>query len=100
MGIYISKNSHGKVLRDHDKVSDLHEDGAHLLTLEEVKVLEYEPDVLICIVDNGSFQAAAFIYDKKEFQTFYTYKEKYIDGRPYYWMRHPKAKELSELSEL
>ena len=94
MGYYINKNSSGKSLSAKNKFMELVEDGASVIGFDELQTLKYEPDVLICIADNGPFQAAAFIYSQKEFDIFYTYKEKFNDPRPYYWLRHPNAKNL------
>lgn len=47
---------------------------------------------IICVVDNGHFEAAAFCYSKEEFEVFMT-----PDGRPKTWMlmNRDKAEELT-----
>ena len=97
MGVYINKNLDGSNLSLTNKLQELIQSGGKLISENELKTLQYEPNVLICIVDNIHFQAVAFIYDKEEFDRLYNYKNKYNDERPYYWLRHPKAKDLSIL---
>lgn len=53
-----------------------------------------EGKALICVVDNGMFEAAAFAYDDREFKEFSNPK----DFRPKTWvlMDLAKAKELTD----
>ncbi len=40
-----------------------------------------EDKALLCVVDNGPFEAAGFAYDEREFEAF-----SHSDGRPREWM--------------
>jgi hypothetical protein len=76
---------------------------AHLIceAVPEAKIIpgpesfeQYPPDVgLICVVDNGLFEAAAFCYSPREFAEF----ARSNDFRPKVWLTMPrkKAEELS-----
>lgn len=84
MGYYINKNSKGEDLPAHGKVAALMEDGAK-------SCLPYFKPNLICVVDNGMFEAAGYCYNEDEFEVFAR-----EDGRDKTWLVHPKAKELAE----
>lgn len=83
MGYYINKTSKGVQLPASDKADYLILDGAI-----EVPA-KFQPN-LICVVENGPFDAAAYAYNEKEFNEF-----NYPDGRPKRWLVHPKAAELA-----
>lgn len=86
MGYYINKPKKG-VFTDTSystKVSALIADGATQVTGDE-----FVPN-LICVVNNGPFAAAAYCYNKAEFDEF-----KRPDGRTKTWLIHPDAIELS-----
>ena len=55
-----------------------------------------EGKALICVIDNGLFEAAAFCYDQREFEVF-----SHPDGRPKSWilMDLEKTKELTGYKE-
>ena len=84
MGKYINNASTGKALPATGKADLLIEDGA-----TEVAGDKFEEN-LICIVDNGFFDAAAYAYSESEYDEF-----KREDGRPKRWVTHPKAKEIA-----
>lgn len=46
---------------------------------------------LVCVVDNGAFEAAGYAYSVNEMEVF-----KASDGRPKQWLLFDKAKELAE----
>jgi hypothetical protein len=63
MGYYINETTKGKTLDSQGKIKDLLEDGAKIVKAE------FQPN-LICVVDNGMFQAAGYCYSKEEFEEF------------------------------
>ncbi len=87
MGYYINHNSQGKALDSFLKAEQLMLDGA--------KVVEpVWQENLICVVENGIFDAAGYAFDEKEFEQFL-----YPDGRKKTWLTHPLAKKLSGYEE-
>lgn len=82
MGKYININSKGEPLSVHHKATELLADGATLVSTPKVWI----PN-LICVVDNGLFEAAAYVEDERELIRFRD------DGtnRPKVWMTHPDA---------
>ena len=64
----------------------------HLHPYEALKYMDLD-FALICVVNNGLFEAAAFIYNHHEYEAFNDPR----DGRPKKWlvMDLGKAKELS-----
>lgn len=83
MGYYINSNSKGLPLPATGKAKELIADGGTLTNVE------FQDD-LVCVVENGFFDAAAYIYSPSEMEEF-----KRADGRRKHWLIHPKAKELS-----
>lgn len=65
MGYYIQGPTHGKaqyIIEEH---------GATIITVQEAWNLINEPDIaIICVLQNGPFDAAAFCYDADEFEAF------------------------------
>lgn len=53
------------------------------------------PDALLCVVENGPFDAIAVAYDKEEMESF-----DHDDGRPKTWLTIPKAKAMELCPEL
>jgi len=84
MGYYIDKTSKGTILPACDKADYLILDGA-----KEVKA-EFQPN-LVCIVENGFFDAAGYAYSKNEFDQFNDPN----DNRPKRWLIYPLAGKLS-----
>jgi len=64
---FIIVNYGGKIIAPPEKFSDIPKDVG-----------------LICVVDNGAFEAAAFVYDEKEFEAFGSSSDS--DFRPRTWM--------------
>lgn len=93
MGYYINPpdhRSHGKgewLIENHDAIE--------VSTKEALQILESQDTNtgVICVVDNGSFEAAAFCFDKREFEEF-SFSG---DNRPKRWFSidREKAKQLS-----
>ena len=90
MGYYIEvPRSKGKA----QQIEDLY--GGMILP----KIPDYanipESKALICIVDNGMFEAAGFVYNEQEYNAF-----AYPDGRPRTWliMDRETAEKLSGFS--
>lgn len=50
---------------------------------EILKPKEYRKD-LVCVVDNGTFEAAGYVFDEEEFMAFSSF-----DGRPKRWFVLP-----------
>lgn len=85
MGYYINKTSKGDELPSNGKVLALLADGAKLTS-------PIWQENLICVVENGYFDAAGYAFSEKEFEHF----NSSTDQRPKTWMTHPMAKELAE----
>lgn len=66
------------------KCSVLIEKGAQVIDKEELK---YQED-LVCVVDNGFFGAAAYVYDQEEFDAFQPTK---TDMRLRAWFKFENA---------
>lgn len=84
MGYYINSTSKGVPLPKCNKADYLILDGA-----KEVKA-EFQPN-LICVVENGFFDAAGYAFNKDEFEVF----NDPGDYRSKRWLVHPMAAELS-----
>lgn len=86
MGQYINKMPNGKFLSANDKAEQL-------LKIEGAKEIN-EGDVtfqdnLVCIVQNGAFDAAAFMYSQSEFDCWVR-----PDSRLRRWLIIPNAQDL------
>lgn len=87
MGYYLNEMPNGEKLPASGKVQKLLMiDGAELI--EEPQ--DWEENI-VCVVDNGPFEAAAYAYSKNELEVF-----KYPDGRPKKWLKVPGAKEIAK----
>ena len=89
MGYYIDNDSSGAVLPRFDKAE-------HLIQYEGAIVLENPTEFvegMVCVVENGMFDAAAYAYSESEFKCFYDL----ADVRKKTWLRldPEKAKQLS-----
>ena len=84
MGYYINQNSKGQGLPALCKVSALIADGA---TITDASFKEN----LVCVVNNGPFEAAGYMYSENEFNQFAR-----PDGRDKIWLVYPHAKELAK----
>jgi hypothetical protein len=83
MGYYIQSTSKNQPLANKKKAEALIADGATVV--EPI----YQPN-LICVVENGAFDAAGYCYSQSEFEAFLD-----DDGRKKTWLTHPDARELS-----
>jgi hypothetical protein len=85
MGYYINQTSTGQPLPSIGKVKALVLDGAKIVAPE------YQPN-LVCVVDNGPFEAAGYCYSEEEFKEF----NNPGDWRPKTWLVHPLAEQLAK----
>jgi len=67
VGMYINTLTNGTYLPARGKADALLKDGATELTPEEART--YRP-FMVCVVENSSFDAAGFAYDREEFAAF------------------------------
>lgn len=86
MGYYINHNSKDIALPVCNKADYLILDGA----LEIKKPRKFLLD-LVCVIENGPFDAALFCYSKSEFEQVTNEQ----DDRPKRWLIYSKAAELS-----
>ena len=84
MGLYINQTSTGAPLPNLGKADALIADGAVVVKAQ------WQPN-LICVVNNGMFEAAGYAFCEEEFNVF-----KMPDGRKKIWLTHPKAEELAK----
>lgn len=83
MGFYIETKSY----QAKGKAKYLHEfEGATLLL--DPKFPENSNTILICVVDNGPFEAAGICYNRQEFMDF----NEPDDPRPKVWLTLPRQK--------
>jgi len=90
MGYYINKDSKGNALPPHGKVRALIADGAHII---EHRDGEFEEN-LVCVVDNGMFEAAGYAFNADEMEAF-----EYPDGRYRTWLVYEHARMTSGCKE-
>lgn len=90
MGYFIDQLPDGSVLPKLGKAELLlkHVEGSKIIE----KPTEFAPD-LVCVVDNGPFEAAGYMYDPRELE--YVLKSLENDKRPYVWLMVPGAAQLS-----
>lgn len=87
MGKYINRDARGIPLPAKGKAGALIADGAtHLLEKPKFWVED-----LVCVVDAGAFDAAAYVYDEKEFIHFTANH----DARALVWLIYKSAKDLA-----
>ena len=91
MGYYVQGPAHRKadfIMKNYDAMK---------VTLPEAKEAVIEGMGVICVVDNGAFEAAAFCYNEQEFNAF----NDPSDNRPKTWliMDRKKAEELSKFNQ-
>lgn len=89
MGKYINTDSNGNDLPNRGKVSILVKDGAEIIGNQNC-IPDFCTD-MVCVVDNGIFEAAGYAYDEREFNVF-----TYPDGRPKIFLKYKHAKELAK----
>lgn len=85
MGRYINKTSTGEEL-SRKKVEDLIKDGAK----EILPPTEWRPG-LVCVADNGSFEAAGYAFDERQMKIMLT-----PDHRKTVWLEYSHAEALAE----
>lgn len=85
MGFYINYDSNGIVMTPWDKCTPLLLDGATEIPPPQ----EFAPN-LVCVVDNGGIEAAAYAFDEREFKVFIAEKE-----RKTRWFIYEHARALS-----
>jgi hypothetical protein len=80
MGYYINENSLGEPLPNIGKANILimSNDASQILPPKEFPT-DY---AIICVVDNGYFEAAGYCYSKEEYEEFRS-----PDGRPKRWLK-------------
>lgn len=83
MGKYINVDSKGTPLPSSGKVAALLNDGATRTSAE------FQPN-LVCVVNNGMFEAAAYCYNESEFKEFAN------TSRPTTWLIVPNAESLAK----
>lgn len=88
MGYYINKLPNGEILPPNGKAKKL-------LSLiegtEEINQPEEWEEDIVCVVENGLFDAAAYAYDENELRVFSRF-----DGRPKRWLKVPNAKAIAK----
>ena len=85
MGKYINQTSGGNPLPATLKAAELVKDGATIVFNPKFQ------ENLVCVVNNGPFEAAAYCYSQTEFDHFNDPK----DYRAKIWLTYPHAKELA-----
>jgi hypothetical protein len=85
MGLYINETSTGQELPAKGKYDILIADGGQPHDGKDFV------ENLVCVVDNGPFEAAGYAYSFAEFQAF-----RRFDGRPRKWLTHPQAQTLAK----
>lgn len=66
-----------------------------IITFEEAKALINNPEIaIVCVVDNGLFEAAAYCYSYKEFEDF----SRAEDQRPKVWLLFNNADKIREVA--
>ena len=89
MGYYINQNSKGEPLPASGKVKALIDDGAELV---ERELIGYFQPNLVCVVDNGMFEAAGHAYSEDEMKAFSSPH----DDRQKTWLTYDHAEKLAQ----
>lgn len=84
MGKYLNEDLKGQPINIRSKLTALVNSGAEVIE-EPEKFDQYPDKAIICVVDNGPFQAAAYAYSQSELDQF-----KRPDGRPKGWLKASK----------
>lgn len=89
MGHYINELPNGEILPAIGKADKL------LSTIEGTEELESVPqeweEDIVCVVSNGTFEAAAYAYNDAELKEFSRF-----DGRPKRWLKVPHARTFAK----
>lgn len=84
MGKYINQNSKGEAL-GLQKLNGLIQDGATKIS----PPIEWQ-EGLVCVLENGMFDAACYCYDKQEMQACLE-----PDSRRKTWLKYDQAKDVA-----
>ena len=87
MGLYINVNSRGENLPAEGKIRALISDGAYLAP----KPVSFQEN-LICVIRNGFFDAAGYMFSEQEFRVF----NDSSDDREKVWLIYEHAKEVAK----
>lgn len=87
MGYYINTKRDGTPLAPRDKADSLIADGA----TEISEPTKWQPN-LVCVVQNGVFDAAAYAFSENEMRAFLP---SFDDSRPRRWLIVPDAAQRS-----
>jgi hypothetical protein len=85
MGYYLNRDSAGSALPSVGKANALIRDGGF-----EVSTPYEFVENLVCVIENGMFDAALYCYSEDEFR-----EAKYPCGRKKRWIIHKRAAEIS-----
>lgn len=96
MGYYINRTNSGVQLPPRGKLLTMILAGDIYIILGDETPKEWQKN-LVCIVDNGTFEGAGYIFDEEEFKRFTWNEDK--DGRPKMWCIVKNAAYLSGYSQ-
>jgi hypothetical protein len=91
MGLYVNHNSAGMLLPANNKADYLLLDGG-----EEIPEPKEFVQNLICVIENGPFDAALYCYKKSEMDI----AKNPQDSRPKRWIIYPYAAEITRYRKL
>jgi hypothetical protein len=87
MGKYLNEDLYGRPINIHSKAMALLNSGAEEISKPETfDQYADEGKAIICVVDNGPFQAAAYAYCQRELEAF----QYSGDSRPKMWLKADK----------
>lgn len=87
MGYYINKLPNGESLPSNGKADKIL---SSIEGAEEIKQPSQWEEDIVCVVDNGPFEAAAYAFCPEELNVFAR-----PDGRPKRWLKVPNAKSIA-----
>lgn len=88
MGRYINSLDGETVLGEHGKADAIL---SGMPGSTEIKQPKEFIENLVCVVDNGIFEAAGYAFDQREFKDF-----SYPDGRPKRWLIVPGVDKIAK----
>lgn len=94
MGYYLEVPFPDQRFNKANTLCEIH--GGREISLSEARNLIKCPDVtaVVCVVNNGIFEAAAYCYSEKEFQAF----SRVEDTRPKTWLAFDKVSDVRKAS--